>query len=209
MTIEIIGVVLLAYLLGSIPTAVWVGKKFYNKDIREFGSGNAGATNTFRVLGKKAGIPVLIFDVLKGWFSVYVLSHSLGLDTMTNSFMNIQIALGIAAVIGHIYPIFAKFKGGKGVATTLGVVIALDPISAFSCMGVFIVVLLISRIVSVSSMVAAISFPIFVILIYKTEYISLQVFSIVMSLLIVITHKKNIGRLIKGEESKIFGNKRN
>jgi len=209
MTIEIIGVVLLAYLLGSIPTAVWVGKKFYNKDIREFGSGNAGATNTFRVLGKKAGIPVLIFDVLKGWFSVYVLSHSLGLDTMTNSFMNIQIALGIAAVIGHIYPIFAKFKGGKGVATTLGVVIALDPISAFSCMGVFIVVLLISRIVSVSSMVAAISFPIFVILIYKTEYISLQVFSIVMSLLIVITHKKNIGRFIKGEESKIFGNKRN
>ncbi|MDB4088234.1 glycerol-3-phosphate 1-O-acyltransferase PlsY [Flavobacteriales bacterium] len=209
MTIEIIGVVLLAYLLGSIPTAVWVGKKFYNKDIREFGSGNAGATNTFRVLGKKAGIPVLIFDVLKGWFSVYVLSHSLGLDTMTNSFMNIRIALGIAAVIGHIYPIFAKFKGGKGVATTLGVVIALDPISAFSCMGVFIVVLLISRIVSVSSMVAAISFPIFVILIYKTEYISLQVFSIVMSLLIVITHKKNIGRLIKGEESKIFGNKRN
>lgn len=205
MTIEIIGVILLAYLLGSIPTAVWVGKKFYNKDIREFGSGNAGATNTFRVLGKKAGIPVLIFDVLKGWFSVYVLSHSLGIDTMTNSFMNIQIALGISAVIGHIYPVFAKFKGGKGVATTLGVVIALDPISAFSCMGVFVVVLLISRIVSVSSMIAAISFPIFVIFIYKTEYISLQVFSVIMSLLIIITHKKNIGRLMKGEEPKILG----
>jgi glycerol-3-phosphate acyltransferase PlsY len=205
---EIIGVILLAYLLGSIPTAVWVGKRFYDKDIRNFGSGNAGATNTFRVLGKKAGIPVLIFDVLKGWFSVYVLSHSLGVDTLTNSFMNIQIVLGITAIIGHIYPLFAKFKGGKGVATTLGVVIALDPISAFSCMGVFVVVLLISRIVSISSMIAAISFPIFVILIYKTEYISLQVFSIIMSLLIIITHKKNIGRLIRGEESKIFGNKK-
>lgn len=204
MTIAIIGVILLAYILGSIPTAVWVGKKFYNKDIREFGSGNAGATNTFRVLGKKAGIPVLIFDVLKGWFSVYVLSHSLGLDTLTNSFMNIQIVLGVAAVIGHIYPVFANFKGGKGVATTLGVVIALDPISAFSCMGVFVVVLLISRIVSVSSMIAAISFPIFVVLVYKSPYYSLVIFSIVMSLLIIITHKKNIIRLINGEESKVF-----
>lgn len=204
MTIAIIGVILLAYILGSIPTAVWVGKKFYKKDIREFGSGNAGATNTFRVLGKKAGIPVLIFDVLKGWFSVYVLSHSLGLDTMTNSFMNIQILLGVAAVVGHIYPIFANFKGGKGVATTLGVVIALDPISAFSCLGVFVVVLLITRIVSISSMIAALSFPIFVILVYKSSYISLIVFSIIMSLLIIVTHKKNIIRLVNGEESKVF-----
>ena len=204
MTIEIIGVIILAYILGSIPTAVWVGKKFYNKDIREFGSGNAGATNTFRVLGKKAGIPVLIFDVLKGWFSVYVLSHSLGIDTMTNSFMNIQIALGIAAVVGHIYPIFANFSGGKGVATTLGVVIALDPISAFSCMGIFVVVLLISRIVSISSMLAAISFPIFVIFVYKSSYFSLVVFSIVMSLLIIVTHRKNIIRLLNKEEPKVF-----
>lgn len=204
MTIAIIGVILLAYILGSIPTAVWVGKKFYNKDIREFGSGNAGATNTFRVLGKKAGIPVLIFDVLKGWFSVYVLSHSLELDTMTNSFINIQILLGVAAIVGHIFPIFANFKGGKGVATTLGVVIALDPISAFSCMGVFVIVLLISRIVSVSSMIAAISFPLFVIFVYKSPYYSLVIFSIVMSLLIIVTHKKNIIRLINGEESKVF-----
>ncbi len=204
MEIKIALFILLAYILGSIPTAVWVGKKFYNKDIRDFGSGNAGATNTFRVLGKKAGIPVLIFDVLKGWFSVYVLSHSLGVDTLTNSFMNIQIGLGIAAVVGHIYPIFAKFKGGKGVATTLGVVIALDPISAFSCMAVFVVVLLVSRIVSVSSMIAAITFPIFVIFVYNSSYISLIVFSIIMSALIIITHKKNIIRLMNGEESKVF-----
>ncbi|MEN8928389.1 MAG: glycerol-3-phosphate 1-O-acyltransferase PlsY [Flavobacteriales bacterium] len=204
MTVLIIGVIVLAYILGSIPTAVWVGKKIYDKDIREFGSGNAGATNTFRVLGKKAGIPVLIFDVLKGWFSVYVLSHSLGLDTMTNSFMNIQILLGIAAVVGHIYPVFANFSGGKGVATTLGVVIALDPIAAFSCMGVFLLVLLLSRIVSVSSMIAAVSFPLFVILIYKSEYISLNWFSVIMSMLIIITHTKNIGRLINGKEPKVF-----
>lgn len=203
-----IGIIILAYILGSIPTAVWVGKRFYDKDIREFGSGNAGATNTFRVLGKKAGIPVLIFDVLKGWFSVYVLSHSLGVDTLTNSFMNIQIALGVAAVAGHIYPLFANFKGGKGVATTLGVVIALAPISAFSCMGVFIVILFISRIVSVSSMIAAISFPVFVVFIYKTEYISLLVFSFIISLLIAVTHMKNIGRLINGTEPKIFSNKK-
>lgn len=204
MEIKIALFILVAYILGSIPTAVWVGKKFYNKDIRDFGSGNAGATNTFRVLGKKAGIPVLIFDVLKGWFSVYVLSHSLGVDTLTNSFMNIQIGLGIVAVVGHIYPIFAKFKGGKGVATTLGVVIALDPISAFSCMAVFVVVLLVSRIVSVSSMIAAITFPIFVIFVYNSSYISLIVFSIIMSALIIITHKKNIIRLMNGEESKVF-----
>lgn len=208
MTIAIIGVIFLAYIFGSIPSAVWVGKRFYNKDIRDFGSGNAGATNTFRVLGKKAGIPVLIFDVLKGWFSVYVLSHSLGVDTLTNSFMNIQIALGIAAVIGHVYPLFANFKGGKGVATTLGVVIALEPISAFSCMGVFIIIIFISRIVSISSMIAAISFPVFVVFIYKTEYISLLVFSVIISLLIVVTHIKNIGRLMDGTESKIFGNKK-
>ena len=135
---------------------------------------------------------------------MYVLSHSLGVDTLTNSFMNIQIGLGIAAVVGHIYPIFAKFKGGKGVATTLGVVIALDPISAFSCMAVFVVVLLVSRIVSVSSMIAAITFPIFVIFVYNSSYISLIVFSIIMSALIIITHKKNIIRLMNGEESKVF-----
>ena len=122
--------------------------------------------------------------------------------------MNIQIALGIAAVIGHVYPLFANFKGGKGVATTLGVVIALEPISAFSCMGVFIIIIFISRIVSISSMIAAISFPVFVVFIYKTEYISLLVFSVIISLLIVVTHIKNIGRLMDGTESKIFGNKK-
>ena len=195
---------ILAYVIGSIPTAVWVGKAFYNKDVRDFGSGNAGTTNTFRVLGKKAAIPVLIIDVLKGWISVYILSHSLGIDTFSNDFIYNQLGLGAAVVVGHIYPVFANFRGGKGVATTLGVVIAIDPISASSCLGIFIIVLIISRTVSISSMIAALSFPVFVIFVYKTPYQSLMIFSVIMSLLIILTHTKNIKRLINGEEPKTF-----
>ena len=204
MTWLFITFVALSYLIGSIPTAVWVGKAFYNKDVRDYGSGNAGATNTFRVLGVKAGIPVLIIDVIKGWLCAYVLARQLHPSFLSNPAVNTQISFGIAAILGHIYPIFAGFRGGKGVATALGIIIALHPEAAFSCFGVFIVVLFISRIVSVSSMLAAISFPIFVGFVFPESYNSLVIFSIVMSALIVITHTKNIQRLIKGEEKKIF-----
>src|SRR5690606_18146286 len=113
--------IFIAYLLGSVPTSIWIGKRFYKIDVREFGSGNAGATNTFRVLGKKAGIPVLIIDILKGTCAV-ALSYLSGFEYGSAEFVNLQLGLGVAALIGHIFPVFAGFRGGKGVATMLGVV---------------------------------------------------------------------------------------
>ncbi len=204
MTIEFIACILISYLLGSIPTAVWVGKLFYNKDVRDYGSGNAGATNTFRVLGVKAGIPVLLFDVIKGWFSAYVLARYFFPSFLSNPAVNTQITFGVAAIVGHIYPVFAGFRGGKGVATALGIIIALHVEASFSCFGVFVVMLLATRIVSLSSMIAAVSFPLFVGFVFPESYNSLVVFSIVMSALIVLTHTKNIQRLLKGEEKRIF-----
>lgn len=199
-----IAFLVLSYLIGSIPTAVWVGKYFYKKDIRDFGSGNAGATNTFRVLGVKAGIPVLLIDVFKGWFCAYILAWQIHPSFLSNPAVNTQVSFGVAAIIGHIYPVFAGFKGGKGVATTLGIIIALHVEASLSCFAVFIVMLLITRIVSLSSMVAAVSFPLFVCFVFPESYNSLVIFSIVMGALILLTHTKNIQRLIKGEEKKIF-----
>lgn len=194
--------VLLAYLLGSIPTSVWIGKVFYNIDVREFGSGNAGATNTFRVLGKRAGIPVLIIDILKGTFAVS-LSFLSVYEPGSQGFINLQLALGIAALIGHIFPIFAGFRGGKGVATILGVVFCIMPLACSLSLLVFLFVLLSTRIVSLSSMLAGASFPIFLNLVLHNENKVLAVFSLVVAVLLIITHRKNIRRLIKKEESRV------
>src|ERR1700741_2137551 len=117
-TIGSVTMLIAAYLFGSIPTAVWIGRAFYGIDVREFGSGNAGATNVFRVLGKKAGIPVLLLDVVKGILAV-ALAHFSDFTSHTTPLINYQIAIGIAAVIGHIFPLFGGFRGGKGVATLL------------------------------------------------------------------------------------------
>lgn len=193
---------LIAYLLGSIPNSVWIGKLFYNIDVREFGSGNAGATNTFRVLGKKAGIPVLILDILKGTCAV-ALSYLSGFDPQSDAFINLQLSLGVAALIGHIFPVFAGFRGGKGVATILGVVICILPLACSLSLSVFLLVLLSSRIVSLSSMIAGISFPIFLNLVLGNTNPILTVFSIIVSALLIITHRKNIRRLLRREESKV------
>lgn len=191
-----------AYLLGSIPTAVWVGKYFYNIDVREHGSGNAGATNVFRVLGKKAGIPVLIIDVLKGLFATLLASYA---PLANNSFelINFQLCLGAVALIGHIFPVFASFRGGKGIATLLGIIIAIVPSAAMLAILVFILVLVSSKIVSLSSMIAAIAFPIIIIFIQKTNEMSLITFSLLISIIVIITHRKNIVRILKKEEGKI------
>lgn len=194
--------ILIAYLLGSIPTSVWIGKVFYNIDVREFGSGNAGATNTFRVLGKKAGIPVLIIDILKGSMAVS-LSFLSVYEVNSNAFINLQLALGIAALIGHIFPIFAGFRGGKGVATILGVVFCILPLACSLSLLVFLFVLLISRIVSLSSIIAGISFPLLLNLVLHNDNRILTIFSIVVSVLLIITHRKNIKRLLQKEESKV------
>lgn len=190
-----------AYLLGSIPTAVWIGKFFYKIDVREYGSGNAGATNTFRVLGKKAGIPVLLIDVLKG-FAAVSLAYCSEYAPHTTQFINLQLVLGIASLIGHIFPIFASFRGGKGIATLLGIILAVHLYAALIAMGIFIVVLLISSYVSLGSMTAAVMFPVIVILIFHETVPSLIIFSILIAIMVLITHQKNIERLLRREESK-------
>lgn len=198
---EILGL-LIAYLLGSIPTAVWVGRIFYGKDVREFGSGNAGATNTFRVLGKKAGIPVLLFDILKGSIAVYLACYFVDYHEGTSDFVNYQLVLGIGVLIGHIFPVYVGFRGGKGIATLLGIMIAIHPQAAFSCIGIFLAVFLLTKYVSLGSIISAICFPLLIILVFKSEIPSLVIFSIFIAIMVLVTHQKNIERLLRKNESK-------
>ncbi|MCX6181212.1 MAG: glycerol-3-phosphate 1-O-acyltransferase PlsY [Bacteroidetes bacterium] len=202
----LINIVLLlgAYLIGSIPTAVWIGKSFYGIDVREYGSGNAGATNTFRVLGKKAGIPVLLIDILKGFFAVKLVYFQSVYAVDSIPFINLQLAFGIAALLGHIFPVFAAFRGGKGIATLLGIIFAILPEAALASLVIFLIVLIISKYVSLGSMLAGIAFPIFVNFIFETEADSLKLFSAIIAVLVLVTHQKNITRLIQGAENKTY-----
>jgi glycerol-3-phosphate acyltransferase PlsY len=195
---------LLAYLLGSIPSAVWIGKSIHNIDVREHGSGNAGTTNVIRVLGWKTGIPVLIIDIIKGWVAAMlpVFFHLAGNGSAL--LVNLQIGAGVIAIVGHIFPVFAGFRGGKGVATIFGVLLAVHFLLTLCALGVFLVVLLITGIVSVSSMVAGLSFPIFLFLLFETPSLLFKVFSVFVAIALIATHRKNIGRLLKGEEKKLF-----
>ena len=214
-TSEHILFLLISYLTGSFPSAVWVGKIFYNKDVREYGSGNAGATNTFRVLGKSAGLPVLMLDVLKGWISVnYIIFLSEDFipisSNVTSTQFEIQLAFGIAAVVGHLFPIFTGFRGGKGIATLLGILIGLNFTAALFSLLIFIFVFVISKYVSLASILASVTFPAVVFLILKESEVnsSLEMFAIFVPILTLITHQKNIERLIRGEENKAkFGKK--
>jgi acyl phosphate:glycerol-3-phosphate acyltransferase len=190
-----------AYLVGSIPSAVWIGKFFYKIDVREYGSGNAGATNTFRVLGKKAGIPVLIIDTLKG-FAAVSLAWLSKYTPGSNQFINLELVLGIASLIGHIFPVFASFRGGKGIATLLGIVLAVHMYAALIAIGIFMIVLLLSSYVSLGSMIAAVLFPLIVIGVFREKTPSLIIFSILIAIMVLITHQKNIERLLRREESK-------
>lgn len=192
----------IAYLLGSIPTAVWLSKFVYNKDIREFGSGNAGATNTFRVLGKGPGVFVMIVDMLKG-FTAVKLAYLSNYAFNTEMFVSLQVFLGIAAVLGHIFPIYAGFRGGKGIATLFGMILGIQYIIAVLLIGVFIVILLLTRYVSLSSILASIALPILVLYAYNEPELSYRIFSISVAFLVLLTHHKNIGRLLEGNESKI------
>jgi glycerol-3-phosphate acyltransferase PlsY len=203
--------VVLAYLLGSIPTGVWVGRLFYGIDIRTKGSGNAGATNTIRVLGLKAGIPVLLVDVFKGWIAVYMARFfHIGWSGFPDE-IDFRIILAVAAVIGHVFPIYVGFKGGKGIATLLGIGFALFPTGTAIALGVFIVTFSLSSYVSLGSMVAAVTFPfVEMVLLSHTQYPSLMLLSVLVAVFVPITHRKNIQRLIRGEESKLsFRKKKN
>ncbi len=195
--------IIMAYLLGSIPTAIWVSKKFYGIDIRDYGSGNSGATNTYRVLGSKWGTFVMIVDMLKGVFatSLYIFLPYY----LTNDWdrTNLMIGLGLAAVLGHIFPIWAGFKGGKGVATLFGMILAIQPLVAACCVAVFLLVLYLTRFVSLSSILAGIAFAVLILYIFDDHVTLYRGFSILVALMVTLTHQKNINRLLKGTESKV------
>ena len=196
-------VIIVAYLLGSIPTAVWVSRYFFDIDIRDYGSGNAGATNTFRVLGSKWGALVMIVDMLKAIVAVklvFFLPHAFKSDLFL---VNMQLGLGLAAVLGHIFPIWANFRGGKGVASLFGMVLGIQPNVALCCIGIFLLVLYLTRYVSLSSVLASIAFPVFILVIFNEPEDLYRIFAVTVAMLVLLTHQKNIGRILKGNESKV------
>ena len=203
-------ILIFAYLLGSIPSSVWIGKSFYGKDVRDFGSKNAGATNTFRVLGKTAGWIVLTMDVLKGFFAsslVYVLMKWSGLRFDNADRVNLMLGLGFAAVIGHLLPVFAGFRGGKGIATLSGMIIALNYQLTLIALALFLITLFLTRFVSMSSIIAGISVPVLFVSVFGLDHPEYRqptvvFFTISIAVLVVYTHRKNIIRLIHGNESK-------
>lgn len=195
--------IVLAYLIGSIPTSVWVSKRFFGIDIRDYGSGNAGATNTYRVLGSRWGTFVMVVDMLKGVIatSLYILIPFYLTSELHRT--NFMIGLGLAAVLGHIFPIWANFKGGKGVATLFGMIVAIQPIVAVCCIGVFLLVLYLTRFVSLSSILSGVAFAVFILFIFNDDVTLYRIFSILVALMVILTHQKNINRLLRGTESKV------
>lgn len=195
--------IFIAYLIGSIPTALIISRYFFGIDIRDYGSGNMGATNTFRVLGSKYGTIVMIFDILKGMLAVALfnfLPHYLH-DEWDRT--NLMVGLGLGAVLGHIFPIFADFKGGKGVATLFGMILAVQPVIAASCVGVFLLVLFLTRYVSLSSILAGIALPICVLWIWNDDVVIYRIFAVLVACLVILTHQKNIIKLLRGNESRV------
>ena len=205
----VIALVILAYLLGSIPSAVWIGKKYYGIDIREHGSKNAGTTNMLRVLGKRAALPVFIIDYLKGYIAVLLMS----LAPVNEAWdINLRLIGTVAVVLGHIFPIFAGFKGGKGVATILGAGTGIYTPILLMCFGVWCFVFAVWHYVSLASMVAGCCYPFFVTIFMTMSYdpaapfqsIPFIVFAWLVAVMLVWTHRKNIERLRDGNESKIY-----
>jgi len=195
-----------AYLFGSIPTAVWIGQAFYGIDVREYGSGNAGATNTFRVLGKKAGVAVMFLDIFKGYTATnlaYLIGLSVTGPQNSVQFVNYQLALGVTAVLGHLFPIFVGFRGGKGVATLFGMILAVHSQAAMLCVLTFVLFRLIFKYVSLSSIMAGFSFPLSIIFIFQSPIRSVLLYGMCICVLILVTHQKNIERLLKGKESRV------
>jgi glycerol-3-phosphate acyltransferase PlsY len=199
--------IVLAYFIGSVPTAVWVSRAIYGIDIREHGSGNAGATNTFRILGAKAGTGVMLVDMMKGFLAVK-LSLLSPYSWSSEAITNLQVFLGLAAVVGHIFPIWAEFRGGKGIATLFGMILSIQPAVAVSLVAVFLFMLFLTRYVSLSSIVASIAFPLLILFIFREPEVTYKVFAVATACLVVLTHHKNINRLLQGNESKVTLRKR-
>jgi glycerol-3-phosphate acyltransferase PlsY len=194
--------ILAAYLLGSVSSAVWIGKLLYGVDVRQHGSGNAGATNVIRVLGYKAGIPVMLVDVFKGWLAVQLAVWLPVPDLSSEMMVYVRIGMAIAAVLGHVFPVYSGFKGGKGVGTIAGAGISLFPLALLLVLVVFILVLAITHYVSLSSIIASMVFPLVVIFVMGIRHPGLVGLSLIVALFIPLTHRKNIQRLLKGEERK-------
>jgi glycerol-3-phosphate acyltransferase PlsY len=195
--------IITAYLIGSIPSALIISRQYFGIDIREYGSGNMGATNSFRILGAKYGTIIMVMDVLKGMLAVglfYLMPFYISNEFERTNFM---IALGLSAVIGHIFPVFADFKGGKGVATLLGMILAIQPYIALTCIGVFLIVLSLTRYVSLSSILGAIMLPICVLWIWNENELTYRIFALLVAIMVIITHQKNISRIIKGAENRV------
>lgn len=192
-----------AYLIGSIPTALIISKKFFGIDIREYGSGNMGATNTFRVLGSQYGTIVMVCDILKGMIAVALYNFLPYYFHNELERTNFMIGLGLSAVMGHIFPVWANFKGGKGVATLFGMILAIQPVVAVSCVGVFLLVLFLTRYVSLSSVLGALMLPICVLWIWNEHEVMYRVFALLVASLVILTHQKNIGRILRGVESRV------
>ena len=208
-------IIILSYLVGSIPTSILISKATFGIDIREHGSGNAGGTNVMRILGWKQGLLVILFDTLKGAFAVVVIARlyygPLPFANVSpfDDFTLVQIIAGIAAVIGHVWTIFAGFKGGKGIATALGMLLMLVTIDMLIGIGVFLLVVTISRYVSLGSLVGAISIPISLVLRenvfheHISGYATLLPFIIFLTVLVMYTHRKNVIRILNGTENKL------
>jgi glycerol-3-phosphate acyltransferase PlsY len=198
---------ILAYLLGSIPTSVWLGMWLRGMDLREHGSGNAGATNAFRVLGKPIGTAVLLLDMLKGFLAVNLSYLSQEFAHDSEAWMILRIGLGLIAVAGHIFPLFAGFRGGKGVATMAGIGLAVHPLGALAAMGIYALIFLIFKLSALGSLSAVLSYPVWIILVFQSEYRALWIFSVVVPLLTIFTHRSNIVRLIRGNEKPVLKNR--
>jgi len=188
--------------VGSIPTSVWIGKMFFGIDIRQHGSGNAGATNALRVLGVRTGVIVLFLDVVKGSAAVALAWFVSERFTNPELFSAFQLLLGLFALLGHIFPVFAGFRGGKGVATLTGVVAVLFPIAFPICLTIFVVIFVLTRYVSLGSILASIALPVVVITITGQATTAEIVFSVLVAVMVPLSHRKNIQRLLKGTENK-------
>ncbi len=205
MSLVKLSLIIIAYLLGSCNWSVWIGRWFYGIDIRNYGSGNAGATNMMRVLGRWPGLAVFVLDTLKGFAAVklvYLSPRHVGdIETM--------LLLGIFGVLGHIFPVFTNFKGGKGIAILLGIIISIHPGAVLMVVATFVIFFLSFRIVSLSSILAAFSFPIWLIFKYQENSTILMIFSFALVFLVLLTHQKNIESLLQGKEQKlrIYGGK--
>ena len=202
LTVSNIVFLILAYLIGSVPFSIVAGKLLKGIDVREYGSGNAGATNTFRVLGKKAGIPVLLLDVFKGFVAVNLVWYTSYVPS-TEIYINLQLSFGIAAVLGHVFPVYVGFRGGKGVATLLGFMIAVFPEAALISILVFVITLLFSKYVSLGSIFAGLFFPFGVYFLSEHVVPTMMIFAVFVPVLLIATHQRNIERLVRGDENKV------